>query len=183
MSKNIIYWMEYASFLKLAEKALSMGMRILKKQEGKIQESDNISIVTEDCRDYYFYLPELGKYTIDDYGSYQTIDATGISGNVIIGSGFSRIDNNARHIIQHRMYVQSGFYDNSGNWVELPKKLSDAYDTLEAFVKELAPYTEITDTYISRREENYNQRVEYKRNDYISPYCLDLKNNRHYSIR
>ncbi len=183
MGKQIIYWMEYESFLKLAEKAVSIGMNIIKKSDGKIIESDNISIVTEDCVDYYFHLPELGAYKIDDYGSYQSINTTGISGNMIIGTGFSRIDSNARHIIQHRMYIQDGYFSSSGEWMKIPDKLNEAYDTLVDCVKELAPYTEITDTYISRREENYNQRVEYKRNDYISPYCLDLKNNRHYSIR
>ncbi len=183
MGKQIIYWMEYESFLKLADRALSIGMRILKKNADKIVGSDNISIVTKDCVDYYFYLPELDAYHVDDFGSYHSIDATGISGNVLIGTGFSRIDSNARYIFQHRMYVQDGYFSSSGDWIKIPEKLSAAYDILEAYVKEIAPYTEVIDTYISRREENYNQRVEYKRSDYISPYCLDLKNNKSYSIR
>ena len=74
MGKQINYYMDYESFLQLAQTALDAGCLILKGvyTEEKQNPCEDISVITPDCNRYYFYLPELGNvaYKIDSRGLY-----------------------------------------------------------------------------------------------------------------
>lgn len=173
MGKQINYWMEYESFLKIAEKALSIGFRILRSDDKKIMQCDDISVITKNYRYYYFYMPSLGEIEIRDYGTHEAVWSSGASGNTLIEAGFSSVNNDKRVVYRDRLYVQSGYYAENGNWIERPQELTKAYNTLVRLVKKLAPYTEITDN--AMRFGNPDDTFEYKHKEYISPYCLELR--------
>ncbi len=50
-------------------------------------------------------------------------------------------------------------------------------------VKRLAPYTELTDTYVSMNDDDYLQEKEWKHKEYISPQFLRLKLTEDYRLR
>ena len=67
MGKQINYFMDYDSFLLLAQKAVDLGCTIIKQDLdlGKIIESDDIHIIAPyserfGAKDYYFHLPKAG---------------------------------------------------------------------------------------------------------------------------
>ncbi len=170
MGKLINYWMEYEAFLKVAEKALSIGLLILKKVDGVMTKYDSIDAITRDCNYYAFCTEEYnGEITSPSV--------------MVIDAGFSDIDEKARYIMQNNISIPSGMYNSAGDWVECPRRLSEAFNILAETVESLCPDTEITDTYISRREENYMQKAIYKRHVNITPYCLELKERHNYSMR
>lgn len=73
MGKQINYWMDYDSFLLLAQKALDLGCRIVKEDldAGKVTQSNDIGIVTPYGKykriGYYFHLPEAGEIKVGLY--------------------------------------------------------------------------------------------------------------------
>lgn len=56
MGKQINYYIEYDSFVLLAQKALDLGCKIIKEDllKGVVIESDSIDILSEECKVYYF---------------------------------------------------------------------------------------------------------------------------------
>lgn len=58
--------MDYDNFCELAKAAVSLGCVIVKNDmnTGKVVQSSDISIVTRDCYDYYFYLSYAGPLKI-----------------------------------------------------------------------------------------------------------------------
>ena len=94
MGKQINYYMDYESFLKLAERALSEGCMILKNDytEEPQQPQNNISVVTEDWMRYYFYLPELAelKYKRSKDGQYYIDNGANELTLALIEAGFSK---------------------------------------------------------------------------------------------
>ena len=118
MGKQINYYMEYESFLKIAEKSLSMGLIIIKEEDNRIIQSKTISSITKDCIFYHFYMPSIGSLKINDYGTHQAICSTGIYGNALIEAGFSHINHDGKSVVRNRIYVQSGYYDENGEWKE-----------------------------------------------------------------
>ena len=78
MGKQINYWMEYESFLLLAQRAVELGCTIIKEDAGKVVERADAGIVTPDCRCYYFHLPEAGAAAVGyvtGYGPYVLVAA------------------------------------------------------------------------------------------------------------
>ena len=56
------------------------------------------------------------------------------------------------------------------------------YNALAKYVKKLAPYTEFTDTLISRKVETYGEPYEYTHKEYITKACLDLVQQEGYEM-
>lgn len=123
LGRQVNYWMDYENFLIVAQTALDEGCIIIKedKEQKKVLQSRDISIVTSDCKYYYFYLPE---------------------------AGYSFIHNNMNPqiITRSRIYVSSGYYQNNG-WMEHPECLTKVYNKITRVVKKAAPYTEFADKY------------------------------------
>ncbi|MBQ8827142.1 MAG: hypothetical protein IJ007_08615 [Oscillospiraceae bacterium] len=161
MGKQINYFMEYEAFLTIAEKALKNGCIILKNSDGKFLRSRDISIVTKDCRNYYFYLPEAGELKImnTDFGErIHIFDGM----NAVIEAGYSLIHEERKRIIRSRLYVQSGYYDDNGEWIPRPQCLEKTYNKLVYSVKKLT-------THLGGWE-------------YATPYVLNLKKEQEYSL-
>lgn len=176
MGKQINYWMDYENFVLLAEKALELGCIIYQRkadEQGKIVYGKDISIVTANVRDYYFYFPEAGKIMINIINGRECISTIGESGQAIIEAGFSIVHQDKKKITRSRLWCSSGFYGEDGVYISRPDILTKVYNSLARYVKKLAPYTELLDVYISSRDEDYGKEVEYKHKEYVSQYCLD----------
>lgn len=185
MGKQINYWMDYDSFLLLAQKALALGCEIVKEDlpNGKVMKGKDISIIDKEHYDYYFHVPEAGELEIRKYNARDRVEhGYSASGNSLIEAGYSRIDKNKK-ITRARMYCISGYYDDKENYIERPDCLTKVYHSLQRFVKKIAPYTEITDIRVSMREEDYLQKYEYVHKEYISEKCLELKEQEGYILQ
>lgn len=79
--------------------------------------------------------------------------------------------------------MQSGFYDDKGEYVPQPVCVTKVYNRLARMVKRLAPYTELTDTYVSMNDDDYLQEKEWKHKEYISPQFLRLRLTEGYRLR
>lgn len=183
MGKQINYYMGYQDFLTIAQKALECGCKILKAVDGKYVQGDSVDFVTEDEKRYYFYLSEAGELCAKILpNGHEMIGGYGASGNVVIEAGYSYINVGNKQITRARLFINTGYYDEQGQWVPRPDCLEKVYNRLMRVAKKLAPYTELVDTYISRREEDYLQEREYKHKEYISNECLLLREEQGYKL-
>lgn len=185
MGKQINYWLGYEDFLQIGQAALDCGCVIIKPVSGKLVYGQNLDMITESEHDYYFYVPEAGKLTgrsipFDDeraIGNYSAED------NTIIRAGFSHRNDEKKELVRSRLFVISGYYDGKGEYVPRPECVTKIYNRLVRIVKKVAPYTELTDTYISVRDEDYLQKKEWKHKEYISPQFLQLRSLQNYKLK
>lgn len=187
MGKQINYWMDYDSFLLLAQKALELGGVIVREdfESGKVIKDNDISIVNRTHYRYYFHFPEAGEIEIETINQKERIKSGYCeSGNSIIEAGYSQVVNDGENkkITRSRIYCISGYYNASKEYIQTPDCLTKIYHSLQRFVKKLAPYTEITDVRVSMRDEDYLKEYEYVHKEYISKKCLDLKINEGYVL-
>lgn len=182
MGKQINYYIGYDDFLSLTQKALDSGCEILAMEQGRVIHSNHISIITPDRYNYYFYLPEAGSLEIQIRNGLESVGGYNTSGNVLIEAGFSRINHSGKTIRRARLFSLSGYYEEGGEWVERPACMKKLYDKLARLVKKIAPYTEMTDTVFSTRDDDYGSIREWTHKEYISPELLELKNNKNYHL-
>jgi len=187
MGKQINYWMDYDSFVLLAQKALDLGCVIVKEDfsTGTIQKSTDTSVITQDSINYYFHLPEAGILETEMINGKEKLKrAYCASGNTIIEAGYSHIwtDRKPKRISRARLFCISGYYAEDGEYIPRPDCLTKVYNNLARYVKKLAPYTELMDTIFSTKDETYGQEIEYKHKEYITDKCLNLRNNEGYKL-
>ena len=184
MGKQINYWMGYEDFLQVAQAALDCGCVIIKKSaDGKLIYGHTLDIVTEAEHCYYFYVKEAGELNIIQLPSgEERVGGYNSSGNVLIEAAFSYRDYDKKELRRSRLYVISGYYDDNGAYIERPECVTKVYNRLVRVVKKVAPYTEMTDTYISAMDEDYLQTKEWKHKEYISPAFLQLQLTEHYKL-
>ena len=189
MGKQISYYMEFESFKLIAQKAVELGCEIVREdlskfEKTKVTVSRDLSILTDENGAYYFFhLPEAGRIKTNNYECGERLDhGFGESGNSIIEAGYSRISDAEKRVSSDRLYLTTGYYDKNENFIYRPDCIVKVYNTLARYVKKIAPYTELTDTYTSIREENYGQPVEYQHKEYVTPFCLDLRENKGYKL-
>ncbi len=188
MGKQINYWLEFDGFLLVAQRALELGCTIVRedldKNDCKVTESRDIGIVADKnsvC--YFFHLPEAGDISIKKYDCGYRLDHNfNECENSVIEADYSRIIADSKEILRARLYLTTGYYDSGGRFIYRPDCIVKVYNSLARYVRKLAPYTELTGSYISIREENYGQRVEYKHKEYVSPYCMKLVEDEGYSL-
>lgn len=183
MGKQINYYMGYQEFQLIVQKALECGCKILKSVDGKMVQGESVDFVTEAEERYYFYLPAAGELCVRTLlNGMETVGGYNASGNVVIEADYSIINQDSKRISRARLYVTSGYYDEQGQWVARQDCLEKVYNKLVRVVKKVAPYTELTDTIISRRTEDYLQEREYKHKEYITAKCLHLRNEQGYKL-
>ncbi|MBE6544337.1 MAG: hypothetical protein E7675_08055 [Ruminococcaceae bacterium] len=141
MGKQVNYIMYYEAFVKLAEFALELGCMIVPKgftDEPEYPKCD-ISVVTSEKTDYYFYIPELFpidqiKHGKNIYGKYYLEDDFGMPFAMsIIEASYSENENCAA-----RVYVQTGYYDENENWIPRSEKLTKTYEKIARRARKLA---------------------------------------------
>ena len=87
-----------------------------------------------------------------------------------------------KEITRSRLFVISGYYNETGEYIARPKCLTQTYQKLVRIVKRTAPYTEITDHIISTQNNDYLQEREWIHKEYISASCLELKVSKNYKL-
>ena len=137
MGRQINYYMNYESFLQVAQAAMDAGCFILKAgHTDTVQEpSSDISVVTPEWSNYYFYLPELSElnYKTDIYGKYYLDHSYNAMGLAVIEAGFSKHPDD-----RARIYVMSGFYDENDTWIARSEKITKVYNKLARKVRKVA---------------------------------------------
>ena len=197
MGKQLNYWMEYDSFLLVAQKAVDLGCTIVKEDFdlGKVTESQDVSIVTQYGKfchiNYYFHLLEAGNINIHIVNGKERLEhGFCASGNSVIEAGYSFIINEPtgvwnkakKEIRRARIYCITGYYDENGEYISRPECLTKVYNSLVRYVKKVAPYTELSDVRISMKDEEYGKEIEYRHKEYITKTCLSMRNNEGYKL-
>lgn len=136
MGKQVNYYMNYESFLQVAQTALDAGCLIIRRDhtdEKQLPMAD-ISAVIPECNFYYFYLPELGEleYKTDIYGKYY-LNASGKLELAIIEAGFSK-----HPADQARIFITTGYYDEYEKWIPRSERLTKVYEKLARKAKKVA---------------------------------------------
>lgn len=170
MGKQINYWMDYRSFLLVAASAIKLGCIILKAYEGALLQTTDLSLVTSDCSHYYFHLPAAGPIEQLIYTS-RNIQGYHAAGSTVIEAGFSTIRKD-KTIARSRLFVISGYYSQTGEWIARPDCLTKAYHSLVRAVKKAAPCIELTDTIIKSGEQ---EPFIWKHKEYVSPCFIELR--------
>lgn len=184
MGKQINYWLGYEDFLKIAQTALDCGCIIIKNDSEKLIYGQSLDIVTKQEHDYWFYVPEAGALS-GNMIPFHDDDLFGIDspvGNTVIKAGFSFKDDKRKIITRSRLFVISGYYDEHGEYISRPECLTKIYHKLVRTVKKIAPFTELTDIYISKKDSAYLQEAEWKHKEYITPEYLKLKECNEYKL-
>lgn len=135
MGKQINYYMGFKDFIKVAQFALDLGCVICREENKKIICSDQINIVTPSVKRYFFYLPEAGDLRVRTENGREEIGGYNASGNVLIEAGFSYVKHDRKTITRGRLFSITGYYDESGNWMERPECVKKAYDKIARKVK------------------------------------------------
>lgn len=181
MGKQINYYMDYESFLKLAERALSEGCMILKNDhtEEPQQPQNNVSVVTEDWMRYYFYLPELAelKYKRFKDGQYYIDNGANELTLALIEAGFSKKHEGKSGlpcVNIARLYVPTGVW-LEGEWHQRSERITKVYNKLARFARKLAPRTAIEINDVVFDQENNAQPVKKEATAWVSPECLEWR--------
>lgn len=180
MGKQLNYYMNYNGFLDVAQYALDIGCKILKKEKEIIICSEDIRIVSSDTSRYYFYLPQAGALDIQKRNNVEYVGGYNSSGNVIIEAGYSVVDHAKQKISRARIFSITGYYDTYGNWIARSECVKKAYDSLSRKIKKIAPYTEITDFIVNSPDV---EPKEWKHKEYIMEELLALKVSAGYELR
>ncbi len=185
MGKQINYWLEIGGFKPLAQKALDLGCEIVREDLSKFEKtkvtiSRDLDMITdEDGAWYFFHLPEAGNIKIKNYDCGERLDHSfNECMNSTIEAGYSRVIKEEKHIRRARLYLATGYYDKNEEFICRPDCIVKVYNALARYAKKLAPYTEITRSYINKDGEE----VDYKIKEYISPRCLELFRNEGYTL-
>ena len=172
MGKQINYYCDFDTFLKIAEAALNEGCLILKNKHTSQQQipQNSLSAVTEDCACYYFYLPELAQLeqAQDVDGNYYVKTSANLSALSLIEAGFSqKFDESNRHgayVGRARIYIPTDVYCANGERILRSERLTKTYEILARIVRRLCPSVEIS------HNDDISTAKPYKA--YISPTCL-----------
>lgn len=186
MGKQVEYWMDYDSFLLVAQKAIDLGCSIVRQdlRSGKVTEGNDIGIVTRVCTRYYFHLLEAGDIKVNTVNGRELLErGYTASGNAVIEAGYSPVadeptgpcgNRRKKEIRRARMFCTSGYYDEEGTYVPRPTCLTKAYDSLARYVKKVAPYTDVSGRKAVRNPEASDKPVGGGDKVYITRACLDM---------
>lgn len=182
MGKQINYWKDYKSFLSVAQTAIDNGCYILKVAEGTIIAGNDISVVTEEIKQYYFYCPESEKTENKQKPDIKEIVSLSkeLEHGTMIKADYSYIKD--KRIIRNRIYVSSGYYNDLDQWIPRPDHITKMYQKIVRAVKKAAPYTELVDIRTHLDGEHYLEEYQYKHKEYVSLYCLELRNKQGYLL-
>ena len=180
MGKQINYYMGYNDFLSVAQAALDCGCVIYRHQfvNGcyKLLKGTTIDIVVPDCNNYFFHIPELGEFTVNDFNGNQHISED--TRLFVIEAGFSFTDNEKKCIHSNRLYIITGRYEKDGEWIPRNDMLTKVYNRLARIVRKVAPSREIEAFVINPVYEG----KKLLRKCYISPECCLLVENNEYIL-
>ena len=198
MGKQLEYWMDYDSFLLIAQKAIDLGCSVVKEDFDlkKVIESKDISVVILAHENfyntrYYFHLSDAGGIKTHMVNGIERLDFSAETEHSVIEAAYSFIINEPtgvcgnrrkKEIRRARIYCTTGYYDENEEYIPRPECLTKVYNALARYVKKVAPYTEIIDVRVSKKHEDYGKKYEYRDKVYITKTCLDMVNNEGYKL-
>ena len=178
MGKQIEYYIEFETFISIAEKALDLGCKIIKNdtKNGKVIESDSVDIISSDCYFYHFYVPEAGTYRIKRINGKEYLDhGYSSSGITLIEAMPTILRVDEKRIQRGRLFCVSDYYDEEGKNVRRPDCVTKIYNALANYVKKKTPYVETGRTVLKDGREYI-----YKK--YVCDKYLNLIQNEGYSF-
>ena len=180
MGKQINYYMDYESFLRLAELALSEGCLILKNAHTAEpqQPQNDISIITEDCMRYFFYLPELAELDQkqDMYGNYYINNVGNKLTLALIEAGFSKYHSGKDTSVNiARLYIPTGNYRSNGVLYQRTERITKIYNKLARLARKLAPRTTLEIDDVIFDEDNKATATKVQCKVYASSKCLEWR--------
>ena len=177
MGKQINYYMEYDSFVLLAQKAIELGCEIIPFSAERLKRVYSPDIISKDSIWYCFHVPKAGEIETEKLGGEEcVVRGYNASGSTIIEARFSFIDSKKKHITRSRIYCITDYYDADGNLIKRPDCVTKVYESLARYVKKLAPYTEVE----YRPANPHYDKI--KRKVYITPQCLALVREQDYKL-
>lgn len=162
MGKQTNFYMERKVFLQLAQTAVDNGCIILRRSGKKLVQSTDVSIITNTCSQYYFYLPEAGE--LDESLPLGTFNA---NSNVLIEASYSTRDENGV-MRRARLYVMGGFTDKDGTFVSCPDCLTAMYRKLVVRMKQLTNFVPVPASKIVSRLNYYADPSDRSKKIYIT---------------
>lgn len=181
MGKQINYYMDYDSFLLVAQKALDLNCEIIRENLplGTVERSRSVDIVTRENRQYYFHIPEAGEVEVETlYGKERLVTGYSASGISIIEAGYSFISTEKTIIRRGRLFCITDYYDENRILIKRPECVTNIYNALARYVKKVAPYTEV-ERYVANP---MYQGEKFKTKEYITVDCLTLVLNQNYTL-
>lgn len=178
MGKQINYYMDYESFLKVVQVALDEGCLLLDrshKSEPSLPTKD-LSI-TQDSNLFWLYLPELAplEYGQDMYGNYYVNGNSTALSLALIEIGYSERSDKRMSLSRSRIYVSTGYYDQDGRWIARSERLTKVYDKLARTVKKLASFTAFELDIVDQTDGMYVNPRKFQTKVYATPQCLEWR--------
>lgn len=179
MGKQINYWLGYKDFLKVAQVALDSNCVILKYENDVIKFGNTLDIIIENSHDRYYFLPL--DLNIEPNEKLNLMELR--SNCQVIEAGYSYMNHDKKIIVRNRLYIGTGFYDEAGVYIYRSEIITKIYNKLMRTVKKVAPYTELTDTYICSNDVDYLQEKVYTHKEYVTSECLELREMQGYKLK
>ncbi len=162
MGKQTTFYMERSVFLKLAQTAVDNGCIILRRSGKRLVRSTDITVITNGCSQYYFYLPEAGELDEDlPLGTFNS------NSNVLIEASYSTRDDDGV-MRRARLYVMGGFTDKDGKFVSCPDCLTAMYKKLVVRMKQLTNFVPVPASKIVSRLNYYADPSDRSKKIYIT---------------
>ncbi len=178
MGKQINYYMDYESFLKVVQIALDEGCMLLHTDHTPKPQKPTTDIeMTKEHTSFKLYLPELAelKYAQDMYGNYYIDDIFNELWIAQIEIGYSQKYDQLMRVNRSRIYIPTGFDDKNGIWIARSERLTKVYDKLARAVRKLAPSTTIEFDYVAKKDGRYSDPQRSQRKVYATPQCLEWR--------
>lgn len=162
MGRQIEYYMELDSYKLLVKKAFDLGLKVLVKEQNRFKIYNDFEEINFSRNEMYFFLEEAGPVIITQN---RYIDS---SRSPLVETGFSFINEKKKEISKSRIWVSTGFWNNSEEFMYRNEILDKKYSALMRYIKKLAPYTEV---WIKAQNPMYDGR-KMIRKVYITSFLL-----------
>ena len=168
MGKRMSFYMEREVFEELAQYAIDRGCLILRQSGKKIIVSQDTSVITPNCPQYYFYLPEAGDL---DMGL--PLGCFNKNSRLLIEANYTTRDTNfALHHAQ--LYLAKGVADENGQFLDTPECMIKLYKRLVVKMKELTKFIPVPAERMSNRMTYYADPTERSHKLYLTPKLIKL---------
>jgi len=162
MGRQINYYMELDSYKLLVKKAFDLGFKAIERDRD-FTICNNFDELTFLKQGMYLYLEEAGELIINENGYIDTLRSS------LVESGFSFMNEKKKEISSSRLWVSTGYWNDSGEFIKRDDILDKKYSMLAKYAKKLAPYTEIE---VKARNPMYDGK-RFIRKEYITPFLLE----------
>lgn len=149
MGKQTTFYMEREVFQELAQEAVNCGCLILRQSGNKLISSQDTSVITAGCQQYYFYLPEAGK--LDES---LPLGCFNKNGSMVIEANYTTRDKNYS-LHRARLYLMTTVPTLDGESISTPECMIKLYTKLVRKMKSLTTFVRVPAERMSNRMTYY----------------------------